>query len=131
MVQSESSDSSRKSVWRDTPSFKRTMTSSLVCPVIWTLSAKLCAKQVSKILRRHIDSTQNKLILAKVTLDRIEVAGQNDLSMIDDNNILAKFLDIAHLVAGENDDLAVADQLLHNILQNLGVDRIKTAEGLV
>jgi len=92
---------------------------------------KLCAKQVSKILRRHIDSTQNKLILAKVTLDRIEVAGQNDLSMIDDNNILAKFLDIAHLVAGENDDLAVADQLLHNILQNLGVDRIKTAEGLV
>ena len=51
--------------------------------------------------------------------------------MIDDNNILTKFLDIAHLVAGENDDLAVADQLLHNILQNLGVDRIKTAEGLV
>ena len=80
---------------------------------------KLCAEPVSKILRRHIDSTQNKLILAKVTLDRIEVAGQNDLSMIDDNNILTKFLDIANLMAGENNDLAVADQLLHNILQNL------------
>ena len=51
--------------------------------------------------------------------------------MIDDRDILAEFLHIAHLMTGENDDAPFADQFPDDVLQHLCIDRVQTGKRLI
>ena len=49
-------------------------------------------------------------------LDIIEMSGQYDIAMVNNCDILAEFLHIAHLMAGENNDATFADQFPDDVL---------------
>ena len=92
---------------------------------------KLLLYSVSELLLRQILRSQYQLLLPVCLLDLLEPSGEHDLALINDCNMIAELLDIAHLMTGENNELPVCNQLTHHILQNLGVHRVKSAEGLI
>ena len=65
------------------------------------------------MLRAQAD---HKSVVSVLTLDLIQISGQNDLAVIDEHDILAEFFHVTHLMAGEDHQFSGFDLLPDHIL---------------
>ncbi len=82
-------------------------------------------------LIRHALGTQLQLALAHVALDVIQIAAEQDIAAVDQRDVIADFLHIAHLVGGKDDQPPLTHKAGDSVLEHLGVHRVQPAEGLI
>ena len=80
-----------------------------------------------QLLHGEVLRGQHQAVPAVLPLDVPQLPGQHHLALVDDGDVIAEFLHIAHLVAGEYHDPIVRDELADHVLQYLGVNRIHSS----
>ena len=85
---------------------------------------------LARLLRKpaqgaHVRTRQHNTAAVIAAFDLAYAAVEDDVAAFEDRNVVAEFLDIVHLVAGKQHDFIVLDQLVHNVLEQHGVDGVQ------
>ena len=91
----------------------------------------LCFQQLQKLLLFGIQCTNHDTISSVFLFDLLQIPLQHHISMMQNNDVLTEFLDIIHLMRGENNKLSILNLFLYDFLQRLGVDRVQTGKRLI